>query len=444
MIDPSTHFIGTTINDRYEIIDILGEGGFGMVFKARQLSTGQLVAIKLMQPELLSLAKTQASAQMQTARFEREMQLIAQLKHPNIVRLIDSGRLEDGQLFTVLEFIEGENLAEVLEREEKISGREMKGIMFQVLDALSAAHSLGIVHRDLKPDNIMLTTTGYRRNAMVLDFGVATVLEELRGEDFLSLTSTAELSGTPAYMAPEQVRQQKVTQQTDLYSWGLVFIECLTGKRAVPGQTLMEVALFQASEQELEIPEPINHEGLRAIIQRAVSKGLEDRYLHARQALAELEVCDLSNWAVNDINFMETMPGISAFNPARSETVQQIDSVGMPVSYHKTGNFAGDMSMHPTLENMDSSMLPNMEEVGLGQTAPLIPATSKGMLKLPSGDALDSPELKPPRVLGQNQRTMTDIVSVNKQKQEQNNRVLWIVVIVLFIFTCIMAWLLFR
>jgi len=274
---------GTRVDDRYELEELIGEGGFGVVYRAKQLSTGQPVAVKFLLGDKLSSEE----AKLEAKRLEREMNLIAQLKHPNVVRLIDSG-LFDERSYIVLEFIDGKTLFEVTQKEGALDPHEAGDIMFQVLDALSCAHAKGVIHRDLKPQNIMLIEAGFRRNAMVLDFGIAGILKDMRGDDYVSLTASTEIRGTPAFMAPEQLKRLELTPQTDLYTWGLVFIELLSGRRAVVGANTFEVALRQADRNPIELPENIDDPQLLAILRRAVAKPLSVRYKSAEEALVDL------------------------------------------------------------------------------------------------------------------------------------------------------------
>lgn len=280
---------GDIIDGRYEVQRLLGQGGLGLVYQAVQRSTVQMVAIKVIQPSTHQNSDHEALIRQ---RFTREMRLVGQLRHPNIVRLIDAGSLEDGQLFTVFEFVQGEELAAVLAREGALSVRESVRLMGQVLEALSAAHDQGIVHRDLKPQNIMITSAGSRRSAVVLDFGIAAVVEDARGQDYKSLTSDGYIPGTPWYMAPEQF-DGRVTPQTDIYAWGLVLLECLTGQQAIPADTPFQAMIWQASKEEVEIPASLLNHPIGRAVQRAVSKNLSVRYLTAAQGLRDLECCPL-------------------------------------------------------------------------------------------------------------------------------------------------------
>ena len=285
--------IGTVFQERYEILSQLGEGGFSKVYRARQRATGQEVAVKV-----LHLAH--ASDNALVARFQREMRLCARLYHPHIVRLIDSGRTDDGQLYTVFEYVPGRTLGDVLATEGALPPWEAAHLMLQVLDALGCAHKLGIVHRDLKPQNIMLTSTGVRRNALVLDFGLGTLSDEDRREDPTRITRTRDTLGTPAYAAPEQLRGETVTARTDLYAWGLVFLECLTGKRVMAGARLPELLMKQLGPEPIPLPEWLAGHRLGRLLRRALEKDPQVRDVTAQGLLLELESCATQGWPSAD------------------------------------------------------------------------------------------------------------------------------------------------
>src|SRR5262245_31212609 len=231
MPDPhaATPAPGSIFEGRYEILSELGEGSFGRVYKAKQLSTAQPVAIKILRR---GSGDSEASLERQIERFRRERHLCAELSHPNIVRLIDSGESDPGGLYAVFEFVPGKTLEAVLAEEGTLSLRETLHLMTQVLDALACAHRHGIVHRDLKPANIMVTATGARRNALVLDLGLGGFAEGRSSWGLPRLTRSLEFLGPPSYASPEQLWGEPPTTRSDLYSWGLVLLECLTGESA--------------------------------------------------------------------------------------------------------------------------------------------------------------------------------------------------------------------
>ena len=277
---------GSIINERYEVLEVIGEGGFALVYKARQTSTGQEVAIKILRHELMKETLDPAG---EAERFKHEMQVIGRLRHPNIVHLVDCGLLGDGQLFTVLEFIEGQSLSELIKGEGRLRPNEARRLMLQVLEALSCAHVRGVVHRDLKPHNVMVDAGGVRRNALVLDFGIASIVTS---EPKPSGDADGTIRGSPVYMAPELLRGSNVTVQSDIYAWGLIFLECLTGQVAVNRPNLPMTILAQLDSRPVPIPEWIDS-NLRAVIARATAKSCEERYPSVVEALADLEAVQL-------------------------------------------------------------------------------------------------------------------------------------------------------
>jgi len=204
-----------TLRDRYKLLSTLGAGGFATVYKAEQIATGQLVAVKVL---TLTEAPQGSDRDRRLERFHREMRLCAQLHHPNIVRLIDSGQAGPAVVYTVFDLAPGKDLAHLLADEGRLEPKEAKYLMLQVLDALACAHGQCVVHRDLKPANIMVTHTGARRNAIVLDFGIGAVAADAKREEMSRLTQTSESIGTPCYAAPEQLRSEAPTRRSDLYA----------------------------------------------------------------------------------------------------------------------------------------------------------------------------------------------------------------------------------
>jgi serine/threonine protein kinase len=221
--------------------------------------------------------------------FHRELQICARVYHPNIVRLIDCGETDDALLYAVFEFIPGKNLAEILADERALGLQDATHLLIQVLDALACAHRLGIIHRDLKPQNIMVTQTGVRRNAKVLDFGIGTLVSDpARWEPGIDSDEPGSFCGTVAYASPEQLRIEPLTARSDLYSWGLVFIECLTGVRVHRGSA-EEVIAQQLGPDPVAIPEGLEDHVVGHVLKRATAKNVLDRATTAESLLFELE-----------------------------------------------------------------------------------------------------------------------------------------------------------
>ncbi|MCB9615213.1 MAG: serine/threonine protein kinase [Sandaracinus sp.] len=211
--------LGTVVGGRYRLDAILGEGGFGAVYRAADAQGGPDVALKLLH------ARVWASREVR-ARFRREAEAAARIGHPGIVAVIGSGEDESGDAWIALELLQGRSLADVLTDEGPMPLSRVVSIVRAVCEALGAAHAQGIVHRDLKPDNVFLTPSGPK----LLDFGVSKVFE---GQDLGSLaTRTGAALGTPYYMAPEQAQgKREVDRRADLYALGVVIFELLTGER---------------------------------------------------------------------------------------------------------------------------------------------------------------------------------------------------------------------
>src|SRR5467141_762190 len=213
---------GQIIAERYRVVALAGRGGMGEVYRAEDLTLGQVVALKFL-PETLS----QDAAAL--ARFHAEVRTARQVSHPNVCRMFDIGEA-DGTLFLTMEYVDGEDLASVVRRIGRIKPDKATEIERKICAGLAAAHERGVIHRDLKPANVMLDGAGKIR---LTDFGLAGIAASIKGADVRA--------GTPAYMAPEQLAGRDVSTKSDLYSLGLILYEILTGKRAFEAATLPEL-----------------------------------------------------------------------------------------------------------------------------------------------------------------------------------------------------------
>lgn len=274
----------------YQLLDRLGEGAAGVVYKARQVSTGQLVAVKMLR---LGQVAEGAARDRLVARFARETQLCAQLHHPHIVRLLDKGESDTGELFAVFEYVPGETLRDLLLREGALAAPQAGELMGQVLDALVAAHEQGIVHRDLKPLNIMVSRSGAQWHAKVLDFGIGTLSADLGQAEVRDLTLTTETLGTPRYSAPEQLRGEPPTVKSDLYAWGLILLECLTGAPAISGNTLAQIYHQHLSPAEVPMPPGLLRHPLGELLRRVLSKSPRERGADTRGLFARFRQINL-------------------------------------------------------------------------------------------------------------------------------------------------------
>ncbi len=244
-----------------EILELIGQGGMGAVYKARQKSLGRIVALKVLKPELAAVPEF-------AERFAREAKSLAQLNHRNIVTVHDFGQ-RDGLCYLVMEYIEGANLRRVLEA-GRLSPEEALRLVPDLCDALQYAHNAGVVHRDIKPENILLDETG---RVKIADFGLA----KLVGQPDARLTATHQVMGTLRYMAPEQMEGAGgVDHRADIYSLGVIIYEMLTGE--VP------VGRFAPPSAKARIDVRLDE-----VVLRALAKEPERRYQHASQVKSDIE-----------------------------------------------------------------------------------------------------------------------------------------------------------
>lgn len=272
----------------FQLIKPLGSGGAGSVFLAVQQNTGQLVALKI-------LHSGQENLNRKFERFEREIRLCAQLHHPHIVKVLDKGRTEENRLFAAFEYVPGQTLKDRIMNKGALSVPKAAELMGQVLDALACAHDRGIIHRDLKPNNIMVTQTGIRDHVKVLDFGISMFLPEAQRPDYKSLTITQETLGTPSYSAPEQLRGEPPSPGSDIYAWGLIFIECLTGRPVMQGATLAEIFHRQLSPREITLPKAIVGHPLADLLRRVLKKKQNERAGQAGLLCSDLQKLNLGD-----------------------------------------------------------------------------------------------------------------------------------------------------
>ena len=291
--------VGQRLLGRYEVLQAIARGGFGVVFKGRDVETDQLVAIK----QLL----TDDEGQLQ--RFDREMKLTRKLHSPHTVRLIDYGQ-EDGSPIMVLEFVEGETLHDRL-KTGSFRAEYARDIIKQVLASLAEAHDHGIVHRDIKPPNIMLDGAEDATHAKLLDFGTAGVEAGHESADLKKITKFGEIQGTPAYMAPEQILEfGNACTQSDLYAVGLILYEMVVGERAYNGANSLEICTAQV-QQPLPMTMALQQSALFPVILKACAKKTEERYQTAGEMIAALDDVDLTQ---RPMVHAETIP---AMMPAR-------------------------------------------------------------------------------------------------------------------------------
>jgi eukaryotic-like serine/threonine-protein kinase len=268
--------VGETIAGRYELEELVGHGGMSSVYKAHDTLLERNVALKVLHEQYNADEEF-------VERFKREARSVAQLQHPNIVTVIDRGE-EDGRQYIVFEYIDGENLKELVVRQGRLDVREALAIAVEVARALAFAHGHGLVHRDVKPQNVLLNGDG---RAKVTDFGIA------RSVDVEGMTSTGMVLGTSNYIAPEQASGQPVEAHTDVYALGVVLYEILAGELPFPGESFVAVAMKHVHEPPPNLLEKRPEVPIRiaAAVDRALEKNPEERFPTMDAFAAELEAC---------------------------------------------------------------------------------------------------------------------------------------------------------
>ena len=236
--DPTTLQPGTVLAQRYEIVQILGQGGMGAVYKATDLELNRTVALKVIRPDL---ARDRAIVD----RFKQELLLAHQVTHRNVIRIYDLSEA-DGMKFITMEYVEGDNLLTLLHQKKKFSPEESVEIMQQVCRALEAAHSVEVIHRDLKPQNIMRDKTG---RILVMDFGLARTLE---GD---GMTQSGALVGTMEYMSPEQALGKPLDRRSDIFALGVIFYEMLTGQMPFKADSTIASLIRRTQERVAPVSE---------------------------------------------------------------------------------------------------------------------------------------------------------------------------------------------
>ena len=272
-----------TIVDRYEVTAKLGEGGMGVVYKAWDTVLNQDVSIKL----LKNIGNLEESA----IRFQREAKAASHLTHANLATVLDFGATEDGTLYMVSKFVEGQTLSQRLRKEGALPLEKAISVFLQVSDCMDYIHSKGILHRDLKSGNIIVREVGEEIEAHVLDFGIAKLLEEHILED--NVTSAGTVLGSPMYMSPEQGLGKDVDFRSDIYSLGCMFYESITGSTPFRADTIFDIIKMHTEAQPSPFSEVIDRddipEDLEKLIYKMLSKKPEERPESMKEVVSKLE-----------------------------------------------------------------------------------------------------------------------------------------------------------
>lgn len=302
---------GQKINDRYEIIRVIGEGGMANVYLANDTILNRKVAVKVLRGDLANDEKF-------VRRFQREALSASSLNHPNIVEMYDVGE-DDGNFYIVMEYVDGKNLKQLIKRRTKLSLTEVVDIMKQLTDGISHAHDSFIIHRDIKPQNMLILDNGLVK---ITDFGIAVALNSTQ------LTQTNSVMGSVHYLPPEQAAGKGATFKSDIYSLGIMMYELITGKLPFRGENAVEIALKQMKgpipsirEDNNEIPQAVEN-----IVLKACAKNPKNRYDTAREMYNDLCTC-LDEERKNEPKLVYKYPEFDETTKAVKEEVKEINEV---------------------------------------------------------------------------------------------------------------------
>ena len=269
--------IGSVIADRYHVTKKLGEGGMGQVYLAEHVRMGRKSAVKVMNPGMVHDADA-------ISRFNREAANASRINHPNVAAIYDFGETADGLIYLAMEFVEGEPLTDLIDRQGALPAARAASIVRQTGEALTVAHELGIVHRDLKPDNIMIARNRDGSDCVkVVDFGIA----KASNNEVQKVTRTGYIVGTPEYMSPEQLAGDRLDGRSDVYSLALVGFAALTGKLPFPSETVQESMIMRLTERPRTLaelkPDVAWPAQLQAVMDRGLARDAVDRYASAAE-----------------------------------------------------------------------------------------------------------------------------------------------------------------
>jgi serine/threonine-protein kinase len=308
--DSNQAWLGKVVDGRYRVLEVIGRGGMGVVYRVEHLRMGKIAAMKVLHRDLADDPEV-------VQRFEREAAAVSRLHHPHTVQVFDFGTAQ-GALYLIMEYVRGLDLAHIIQRDGPMPWARAAPLLAQICGALQEAHELGVIHRDLKPENVLITrTTGGRDYAKVLDFGLAKLdprAGDAPGRD-LRETERQQIVGTPYFMAPEQIRGEAIDARTDLYSFGALMFELLTGQHLYMGSTAVGVLTKHLTgtpdapsmrSPKLGIPPAVD-----AIAGKALAKDPKDRWQSAAELAEVIE--EVYGETVHD-----------ATGPGRSRRVSQV------------------------------------------------------------------------------------------------------------------------
>nr|WP_315464105.1 protein kinase [uncultured Rhodoferax sp.] len=382
---------------RYQVLRKIGSGGMGAVYLAKQIGVGNQVALKFLPAHLSDDAQLRR-------RFEREAALSLEVRHPGAAQLLDSGVDSDGQLYLAFEYVEGEDLSALLDREGALSFEDAVGLTCKVAEVLAFAHAKGVVHRDIKPENIRVRRDLAGLHVKVLDFGIARLVDEVGTK----LTIEGGVAGTPRYMAPEQIAAGTIDARTDLYALGLVLFEAITGREAFTRETTSQLMWAQLNEPVpavVEVQPLRDYPALDAVIAQACAKEPAQRFASAQALVEALKALQAPQWWGVPVPVMRrarSHPSLSGgLNGGTPGGASQRDPVHLPRPGRKTFlQIRASAWAAMAVGGLALALAGAALWVALGQRKAEIPANGQrlpdGSMALPPGLAASTPTVTRP------------------------------------------------
>src|SRR4051812_14688487 len=348
------------LDGQFQILQKIGSGGMGSVYKAAQPAMNRMVAVKILHPKLTNRKDL-------VSRFRREARAMSHLTHPNTVKVFLYGDLDDGSLYIVMEYLEGKNLNQVVRKEGPMACERAVPVLIQVCGALQEAHLQGIIHRDLKPENIFLSTNGGLRDyPKVLDFGLAKVTERELRPGSIMLTQEGMVFGTPEFMSPEQAQGKPLDARSDIYSLAVILYEVLTGKLPFDARTPMEYIQMHVTRPPIPIDERVPGrrfpDGFDAMIKKALEKRPEDRYSSAADFAQALKPFA----GMGGKGFTAMMPRGTAESMAHSYEISQASPMAQEIPVVPAA--AAFEPPHASIPNAQQNAAPPMSRPGVART----------------------------------------------------------------------------
>jgi predicted Ser/Thr protein kinase len=283
------HLVGQLIVNRYQLEDLVGQGGLGAVYRAGDLQTGRTVAVKM----LLEQEADEEGLKFYQKLFEREIKILRRVKHPNIVAILDAGVTDTGRNFLVMEFLEGRTLGNILEEDRVWSVERVLNLLRQICPALQTMHDENIIHRDLKPANIMICEENGKEVVKLLDLGIAKLVHGASESSLLkSITRTGVILGTIQYLAPEQCMESELDERVDMYALGTIVYEMLSGNLPLYADTINGWFIAHIMKEEvrpLTVINPLIGEEVDKLVRSTLAKRREDRPVSMLEFLARFE-----------------------------------------------------------------------------------------------------------------------------------------------------------